>query len=966
MNQKRITNQILNQKNYTLNSTLNYLFNISNMKKLFSYLLISSMVVLSSCTNYDDQFDDLNTQINTLKSQIEGFSSLSSGLTALQGTVGSLQTAIAALPTTTTDISGLESGQSALTTALEALATRLTTLETNLADAATAAEVAALQTALTAAQSDLTELLASNNVYSDNLTINSQATLDVAKSLGGKLAIINGGVTIEQTSSMSAEDLQAVVDVMVTITGSVTYTMDVNGSTQAVFNNLTSVGGLTVDVSGAINFPELQNAGAILLEDTHKNYVTSVEFPKLSKVTSFATASSPNTISFSKATAVTLSELANYGTNSSLTISGKLDFALDLAKLTSKTAAGVRNPISLTINGAKEVNLPLFEEGSVKADSSEKVVLAKFKGGSGDSFAKAEYLHLDAYEKTFESTSTSLDTMIFGGVAPSSATTSASHPTLNLTGASSLTTLTVKGELYELDLNGNTSLTSVTVSGTINDVKVIGATSLEELVLGHTGSAATKDESDLTITGNTELASLNVDSIKTLGTLNISGNTSLETISFDALTGVGIATVPVVNITDNNLSASEINKTGDGTTAQSAAGGVGTITSDSGMKDLKAYLAAAAAKATTAGSSVYVSFDAVETYVDEDGDSSDPLTYTADTKGGVNVRLEVVNVVPADTVIKLPNQVAYIVNLTDADASSTVIIEGNGGTSLTYTKNDVAGVTTAETEEEFIDRIIADDDLSDYGVGLSKVSNVNRRHVIKFSGTTSTTAHVSYINLGSASYSSETATPTGSYADSRIKLTVGTADDTNPADAAAAYVTAFNTAASGIFETRQTSGTYTTSTSILQDHYLAVLNGNNVEIFKKKTVYDGLVTATGTLSDTVKDLRAASIPVFTLKSGNLSNTIALDFNETDTALIISDELYGTGNTPGLALAGNIANTASATIIVEDSQYSETTGARIAHEDTLLVPYSGALTRAAEFNNDEDADPASKRNIATWL
>ena len=64
---KTITNQILEQKNYTLNSTLNYLFNISNMKKLFSYLLISSMVVLSSCTNYDDQFDDLNTQINTLE-----------------------------------------------------------------------------------------------------------------------------------------------------------------------------------------------------------------------------------------------------------------------------------------------------------------------------------------------------------------------------------------------------------------------------------------------------------------------------------------------------------------------------------------------------------------------------------------------------------------------------------------------------------------------------------------------------------------------------------------------------------------------------------------------------------------------------------------------------------------------------------------------------------------------------------
>ena len=126
MNQKRITNQILEQKDFTLNSTLNYLFNISNMKKLFSYLLISSMVVLSSCTNYDDQFDDLNTQINSLKSQIEGFSSLSSGLTALQGTVSSLQAAVNALPKTATpatDISGLEASVAALQAQLANAAT---------------------------------------------------------------------------------------------------------------------------------------------------------------------------------------------------------------------------------------------------------------------------------------------------------------------------------------------------------------------------------------------------------------------------------------------------------------------------------------------------------------------------------------------------------------------------------------------------------------------------------------------------------------------------------------------------------------------------------------------------------------------------------------------------------------------------------------------------------------------------
>ena len=151
MNQKRITNQILEQKDFTLNSTLNYLFNISNMKKLFSYLLISSMVVLSSCTNYDDQFDDLNNQINSLKSQIEGFSSLSTGLTALQGTVSSLQAAVNALPKTqtpATDISGLEASVAAL--------------QAQLANAATSAQVAAITADLAATQAALQATIASN------------------------------------------------------------------------------------------------------------------------------------------------------------------------------------------------------------------------------------------------------------------------------------------------------------------------------------------------------------------------------------------------------------------------------------------------------------------------------------------------------------------------------------------------------------------------------------------------------------------------------------------------------------------------------------------------------------------------------------------------------------------------------------------------------------------------------------
>ena len=285
MNQKRITNQILEQKNYTLNSTLNYLFNISNMKKLFSYLLISSMVVLSSCTNYDDQFDDLNTQINTLKSQIEGFSSLSSGLTALQGTVASLQSAIANIPVTPATESGL--GPAALEAALTSLAAELMLYKLALATAATAAEVAALQTALTAAQADLTELLAANNVYTGNLTINTASTLTAAEALGNKLSIINGNVTITQNAAndLNATTLQSVVDKMVTITGTMTYTQSGTGVTAVDFTNLTGVTDLKVDQEAPVSFPALVSAANVTVASNSK--VTSVSLPKLATVTSF-------------------------------------------------------------------------------------------------------------------------------------------------------------------------------------------------------------------------------------------------------------------------------------------------------------------------------------------------------------------------------------------------------------------------------------------------------------------------------------------------------------------------------------------------------------------------------------------------------------------------------------------------------------------------------------------------------
>lgn len=857
-----------------------------------------------------------------------------------------------------------------MTSALEALATRLTALETDLAGAATAAEVEALQTALAAAQSDLTELLASNNVYSNDLTINSQATLDVAKSLGGKLAIINGGVTITQSSSMNAEDLQAVVDVMVTVTGSITYTMDVNGSTQAVFNNLTSVGDLNVDVSGAINFPELQNAGAIVLEDTHKNYVTSVEFPKLSKVTSFATASAANTISFSKATAITLSELANYA-NSSLTISGKLDFALDLGKITSKTAAGVKNAIHLTISGAKEVILPEFTEGQIDADSTEKVVLAKYEGNSGDSFAKAEYLHLEVYEQDYTSTSTSLETLIFGGVAETSDTTSAGHPTLDLTGASGLTTLTVKGALNDLVLSGNTSLTDVDVTGTINDVTVNGATSLETLVLGHTGSpvAATKDEASLTITGNTELSSLTVDSLVNAGDLTITGNTSLETISFAALAGVGVDAQPIVDISNNNLTASTVEKDTNGsTTAVQQAGGTGSITTDSGMDDLKTYLGAAAAKATAAGSSVYAAFDSVETYIDTDDAQTGPFTYTVTNGKGLaaNAKLEIIYITPATNDVTVKNSYAEVIDVKDTDTEGITLTAN--GSSVT-----LASKLSTETAAEYISKI-GEITLPNTTVTTGEI---DRRGAVTIVSPVNSAVSSATILLGSASYSSATATTT-----TNAKAVVSF---TNDADATVAEVAeAIASALNGnttFLESYNSSlysqtGNYTTTTNKFNTSYVATNEGGKLIIAKKKTVISDPVTS-ATATTTVLDRTATAVAfslfdTSTVSGGSFSVTANSYEVLSNTYIKLTDNLFGAANTPALGITQHADyNPATMGIdihmdqVIEEefSAYSATTGAGTTR--TSNAAWSGNLTRATEFKLESGVD-ANKKNITSWL
>ncbi len=114
------------------------------MKKvLFSFLVIT--IVLTSCKNYDDEFDALNASVAALQSQVSSISTLQSNLSAIQNTVNSLQTT---LEGTGVDLSGV-------LTNITSLQTDLNALITDFSDA----DLAAVQETLAALQADVDDLL---------------------------------------------------------------------------------------------------------------------------------------------------------------------------------------------------------------------------------------------------------------------------------------------------------------------------------------------------------------------------------------------------------------------------------------------------------------------------------------------------------------------------------------------------------------------------------------------------------------------------------------------------------------------------------------------------------------------------------------------------------------------------------------------------------------------------------------
>ena len=588
------------------------------MKKgLLSILALAVTIV--GCQNYDDQFDALNTQITALKSQVDGLAAVQSAVTALQGQLASLSSA--ALTSADLD-AALSSGLADIISDVEAV-------QAAVADVASAADVTAVSDALTDAQTDLDELLAQSSVFTGDVNVTSESTLDAFLAMGSSLNIVNGNVTITPTAGMDQARVQELVDNIITVIKDFTYTAPSSDYAQTTFTALTGVQTLTLKQGGGYDVRNLTSAANIYLNNAFKSTVTLIHLGALTTVTTLQDDDgTAGTISFNKVEEFHLTSLARYpGNNLNVTI--KEGGVLDISSLTDQDADGdaIGAGYSLTIDGPASMTLSNISDGTISMTNVNTVNISGFIGNS-DINAGVLNLTIDgavdldisgaadletasitgALDSATGSTDTTGPAITFASQDLISATIAGIVGAVNATGQSNLETLTVSADMKgaALTVSGNGDLVTLTVTGAkIGNVTVDDNDDLESVTLDHTTALATGDKAAaLVITDNNNLESATYSADK-VDTLTVTGNVQLETIDFTGLATVGTATSVTIDVKNNKLTASLAK---DAYNAASAAD-AGSYTSTSGMNTLKTYLTAANAVATK---DIEVYFDVLE------------------------------------------------------------------------------------------------------------------------------------------------------------------------------------------------------------------------------------------------------------------------------------------------------------------------------------------------------------------
>ena len=501
----------------------------------------------------------------------------------------------------------------ALMDGLSSINSVIADLQAQVDNIATGEDVDNINDTLGGLEEDLSDLLASNNVFTGDLVITSNPTLEFAEALGDKVNIINGNVIITAQSDMDAARLQAVVDKILTITGDLTVRAANSSAPAPTFDNLAGVNNIKIAQAGSISFANLVSARDVIIGDNYASRLDgAIHFGALTLVNSFQTADIGSDAAYTAssidmdailvpdATAINLMSLPYY-TNRVLSLEADDTATVNIDALKTEDANARARSYTISVKGASSLSGPGLVEGKITVEDVETVNLPAFTGEVVVQDG-VENITLGELGADFPSTASTGNDLVTVDI-----TADAADNWINLTGHANLLSATIAGKIDTVTFSGNTDLETLAISAALENL-TINNTSLETASLDYTNSNLAKDAS-LTVTDNEDLTSFSANSVDGLANLTITNNSELETISFLSLesapTGGGGATVTIggsgANANAFNATEIEVISASDG-----------SIISDSGIEGLKTYLTAVAA---VGGSVLNVYFDTADEYV---------------------------------------------------------------------------------------------------------------------------------------------------------------------------------------------------------------------------------------------------------------------------------------------------------------------------------------------------------------
>ncbi|MGA0274283.1 MAG: hypothetical protein ACO3J1_07890, partial [Flavobacteriaceae bacterium] len=391
------------------------------MKKGLLSILAGALVVVG-CQNYDDQFDQLESQINALASTVAGLSAVQSDLAALSAQVNSLSGAVDAAVDTALagGLADIEAAIAALNAAAES--------------AANNSDITQIAEDVDEVQTDLAELLAQSSVFQGHVVVKTPAMLDAYHAMGDGLAIINGSVTIENTSEMDQTKVQELVDFISVTTGDYKFTAMTGVENEITFSNLTGTQSLTLDQEGGYMLENLESATIIVLDDDSS--VDVVHLGSLTSVTSLSDGTTAGDFTFAKGTELHLTSLPRY-TPGTLKLGVDEGGVIALTALTDADAAGDDLKLVLTVEGPESFTLP----AGVSGDKSGSTFTAKevgnltVNGYDGDITLGDDVLNFssDNVVKVTFSGNDLVSVDMTGVLNPNSTTTDKEGPAVSLT-----------------------------------------------------------------------------------------------------------------------------------------------------------------------------------------------------------------------------------------------------------------------------------------------------------------------------------------------------------------------------------------------------------------------------------------------------------------------------------------------------------------------------------------------------